>query len=243
MDPMDEGEWVHCDGVDRCRFVRSNQSSSSSFHLPLPLLLLLSLFPFFSLPGAFAHVYAVRSLDSSESFALKRISVPSYDAEAVASVNAELSLMVREKRKERANLPGNDLEIIWMVRSLFCLHGRDLLISNSSEFHFPHLLQKTLCGHPKVIRLVDSSVGRRGESVEHLVLMELATRGGLVQMMNARINAGRFVEREVLKIFSDVAQGVAAMHSMSPPVAHRDLKVLLPPHAFFLPIIWCFSAI
>jgi serine/threonine protein kinase len=32
-------------------------------------------------------------------------------------------------------------------------------------------------------------------------------------------------ESEVLSIFSDICEGVAHLHSMNPPIAHRDIKV------------------
>jgi AP2-associated kinase len=42
--------------------------------------------------------------------------------------------------------------------------------------------------------------------------------------MNTRLQH-RLTEPEVLKIFSDVIQGVACMHYLQPPLIHRDLKV------------------
>ena len=48
--------------------------------------------------------------------------------------------------------------------------------------------------------------------------------GGLIDFMNTRLQH-RLTEPEVLKIFSDVTQGVACMHYLQPPLLHRDLKV------------------
>jgi AP2-associated kinase len=42
--------------------------------------------------------------------------------------------------------------------------------------------------------------------------------------MNTRLK-NRLTEPEVLHIFSDVAEGVACMHYLQPPLLHRDLKV------------------
>lgn len=42
--------------------------------------------------------------------------------------------------------------------------------------------------------------------------------------MNTRLQH-RLTEPEVLKIFCDVAEGVACMHYLQPPLLHRDLKV------------------
>lgn len=42
--------------------------------------------------------------------------------------------------------------------------------------------------------------------------------------MNTRLK-NRLTEPEVLHIFSDIAEGVACMHYLKPPLLHRDLKV------------------
>lgn len=42
--------------------------------------------------------------------------------------------------------------------------------------------------------------------------------------MNTRLK-NRLTEPEVLHIFNDVAEGVACMHYLQPPLLHRDLKV------------------
>lgn len=42
--------------------------------------------------------------------------------------------------------------------------------------------------------------------------------------MNTRLQ-NRLTEPEVLNIFSDIAEGVACMHYLQPPLLHRDLKV------------------
>ena len=42
--------------------------------------------------------------------------------------------------------------------------------------------------------------------------------------MNTRLR-DRLTESEILKIFGDVAQGVACMHYLQPPLLHRDIKV------------------
>ena len=42
--------------------------------------------------------------------------------------------------------------------------------------------------------------------------------------MNTRLQ-DRLTESEILKIFGDIAQGVACMHYLQPPLLHRDIKV------------------
>jgi AP2-associated kinase len=48
--------------------------------------------------------------------------------------------------------------------------------------------------------------------------------GGIIDMMNRRLRE-RLTEAEILQIFVDVCEGVAAMHNLRPPLLHRDLKV------------------
>ena len=43
-------------------------------------------------------------------------------------------------------------------------------------------------------------------------------------MMNRRLRE-RLTETDILQIFVDVCEGVAAMHNLRPPLLHRDLKV------------------
>lgn len=43
-------------------------------------------------------------------------------------------------------------------------------------------------------------------------------------MMNRRLRE-RLTEAEILQIFVDVCEGVAAMHHLRPALLHRDLKV------------------
>jgi len=42
--------------------------------------------------------------------------------------------------------------------------------------------------------------------------------------MNRRLRE-RLTEAEILQVFVDVCEGVAAMHNLRPPLLHRDLKV------------------
>lgn len=59
---------------------------------------------------------------------------------------------------------------------------------------------------------------------EVFLLMEYCQGGGLIDFMNTRLQH-RLTEPEILKIFGDVAEGVACMHYLKPPLLHRDLKV------------------
>ncbi|CAO1624420.1 unnamed protein product [Parajaminaea phylloscopi] len=59
---------------------------------------------------------------------------------------------------------------------------------------------------------------------EVYILMEYCSGGGLLDLLNSRLR-NRLTEPEVLQIFADICLGVAAMHHLDPPVAHRDLKI------------------
>jgi AP2-associated kinase len=84
---------------------------------------------------------------------------------------------------------------------------------------------KKLKGHKKVVRYMDSHASQlKGGGYEVFLLMEYCNGGGLIDFMNTRLQ-NRLTEPEILKIFSDVAEGVACMHYLKPPLLHRDLKV------------------
>lgn len=84
---------------------------------------------------------------------------------------------------------------------------------------------KRLKGHKHIVRYMDSHASQlKGGGYEVFLLMEYCAGGGLIDFMNTRLQ-NRLTESEILKIFSDVAEGVACMHYLKPPLLHRDLKV------------------
>lgn len=84
---------------------------------------------------------------------------------------------------------------------------------------------KKLKGHHKIVTYFDSHASQlKGEGYEVFLLMEFCSGGGLIDFMNTRLQH-RLTEPEILHIFSDVAEGVATMHYLKPPLLHRDLKV------------------
>lgn len=85
---------------------------------------------------------------------------------------------------------------------------------------------KKLRGFSKnIVKYIDSHASTLGSGgFEVFILMEYCPGGGIIDMMNQRLQT-RLTEPEVLKIFSDVSQGVACMHYLKPPLIHRDLKV------------------
>lgn len=84
---------------------------------------------------------------------------------------------------------------------------------------------KKLKGHRAIVTYYDSHASQlRDGGYEVFLLMEFCEGGGLIDFMNTRLK-DRLTEPEILKIFSDVAEGVACMHYLQPPLLHRDLKV------------------
>ncbi|KAI2717602.1 hypothetical protein CBS147332_4482 [Penicillium roqueforti] len=84
---------------------------------------------------------------------------------------------------------------------------------------------KKLKGHRHIVKYIDSHASQlRGGGYEVFLIMEYCAGGGLIDFMNTRLQH-RLTEPEIVKIFSDVAEGVACMHYLKPPLLHRDLKV------------------
>ncbi|KAI0673834.1 hypothetical protein C8Q78DRAFT_1019281 [Trametes maxima] len=86
-------------------------------------------------------------------------------------------------------------------------------------------IMRILKGHPNIVFLIDAAWHRMGNGTyEVFILMEFCPGGGIIDMMNRRLRE-RLTEAEILTIFVDVCEGLAAMHTLKPPILHRDLKV------------------
>ncbi|KAI0830886.1 hypothetical protein BC628DRAFT_1531622 [Trametes gibbosa] len=86
-------------------------------------------------------------------------------------------------------------------------------------------IMRILKGHPNIVFLIDAAWHRLPNGTfEVFILMEFCPGGGIIDMMNRRLRE-RLTEAEILTIFVDVCEGLAAMHALKPPILHRDLKV------------------
>ncbi|KAF9225571.1 hypothetical protein BS17DRAFT_751486 [Gyrodon lividus] len=86
-------------------------------------------------------------------------------------------------------------------------------------------IMRILKGHPNVVHLIDAAWHRMSNGqYEVFILMEFCPGGGIIDMMNRRLRE-RLTEAEILQIFIDILEGVAAMHNLRPALLHRDLKV------------------
>ncbi|KAM0254328.1 hypothetical protein ACHAQJ_006914 [Trichoderma viride] len=84
---------------------------------------------------------------------------------------------------------------------------------------------KRLKGHEAIVTYIDSHASElKGGGYEVFLLMEFCDGGGLIDFMNTRLQH-RLTEPEIINIFADIAEGVACMHYLKPPLLHRDLKV------------------
>jgi AP2-associated kinase len=84
---------------------------------------------------------------------------------------------------------------------------------------------KRLRGQKQIVKYIDSHASQlKGGGYEVFLLMEYCQGGGLIDFMNTRLQ-NRLTEPEIIKIFTDIAEGVANMHYLKPPLLHRDLKV------------------
>ncbi|BEI91422.1 uncharacterized protein CcaverHIS019_0402420 [Cutaneotrichosporon cavernicola] len=86
-------------------------------------------------------------------------------------------------------------------------------------------VMKALPPNPHLIQYLDSSHHRLSNGTyEVFILMEFCSGGGIIDLLNKRLR-DRLKEIEILNIFTDVCEAVAAMHAMSRPLLHRDLKI------------------
>lgn len=84
---------------------------------------------------------------------------------------------------------------------------------------------KRLRGQKQIVKYIDSHASQlKGGGYEVFLLMEYCQGGGLIDFMNTRLQ-NRLTEPEIIKIFTDIAEGVACMHYLKPALLHRDLKV------------------
>ncbi|KAI9806291.1 MAG: hypothetical protein M1825_006406 [Sarcosagium campestre] len=113
---------------------------------------------------------------------------------------------------------GSDVAVLKRV----AVPDKDALANMRTEVE----TMKKLRGHVRhIVTYIDSHASQlKGGGYEVFLLMEYCAGGGLIDFMNTRLQ-NRLTEPEILNIFSDVAEGVASMHYLTPALLHRDLKV------------------
>ncbi|KAI0315661.1 hypothetical protein OF83DRAFT_1246259 [Amylostereum chailletii] len=123
---------------------------------------------------------------------------------------------------------------VYLVRTPTPVHGtthhvlKRIAVPNEvmlSEVKKEVDIMRILKGHPNIVHLIDAAWHRASNGIfEVFILMEFCPGGGIIDMMNRRLRE-RLTEKEILQIFVDVCEGVAAMHNLRPALLHRDLKV------------------
>ncbi|XP_033164964.1 cyclin-G-associated kinase [Drosophila mauritiana] len=86
-------------------------------------------------------------------------------------------------------------------------------------------IHKQLSGHENIVAFVGSSYTAPSAQLgaQYLLLTELCKGGSLVDCF--RTNNAPINPTCVLRTFYQMARAVASMHSQSPPIAHRDIKI------------------
>lgn len=79
--------------------------------------------------------------------------------------------------------------------------------------------------HPNLVRYYGHTICSMegGRAREVILLFELCAGGHLLDHLDR--NGGKLTEEQILDAFRDICTGVNLLHSWSPPVQHRDLKV------------------
>ncbi|XP_075146704.1 cyclin-G-associated kinase [Haematobia irritans] len=83
---------------------------------------------------------------------------------------------------------------------------------------------KQLTGHPNIVGFVsatfiDKTTGPQ-QRAEYLLLTELCKGGSLIDCLGTSLDPSL-----ILRIFYQAVKAVAHMHSQSPPIVHRDIKI------------------
>ncbi|KAI0271818.1 kinase-like domain-containing protein [Russula aff. rugulosa BPL654] len=116
---------------------------------------------------------------------------------------------------------------VYLVRTPTPVYGTHTMFLNSmlTEVKKEVDIMRILKGHPNIVHLIDAAWNKTSNGVyEVFILMEYCPGGGIIDMMNRRLRE-RLTEADILQIFVDVCEGVAAMHNLRPALLHRDLKV------------------
>ncbi|KAG0455697.1 hypothetical protein HPP92_023485 [Vanilla planifolia] len=105
----------------------------------------------------------------------------------------------------------------YALKHMICQDGESLELA-MKEIQ----VMKVLKGHPNVVTLIAHSIYDMGRRKEVMLVMDFCEKS-LVNVLESR-GAVYYEEKQALLIFRDVCNAVFALHTQSPPIAHRDLK-------------------
>ncbi|VUG16572.1 DEBR0S1_20142g1_1 [Brettanomyces bruxellensis] len=85
---------------------------------------------------------------------------------------------------------------------------------------------RRLEGNKYIVSYIDShaSHASNGQGYVVFMLMEYCTKKGLIDFMNTRL-VNKLTEPEIINIIYDITYAVACVHSLDPPLIHRDIKI------------------
>ena len=110
--------------------------------------------------------------------------------------------------------------------NLYALKKINILDNNSLASINKELnIWKKLNNNKNIIKLIDFEINKLSRCA--LILMEYSCEGNLLSILNNEyIEKDKYIEeKKALEIFKDIVNAICSMHSFSPPIAHRDIKV------------------
>ncbi|KAM3142262.1 hypothetical protein pb186bvf_005671 [Paramecium bursaria] len=85
-------------------------------------------------------------------------------------------------------------------------------------------IMRSLPKHPNILSFIGGSFINEGNQQVCLILLEFCSGGSIFDLMAANPNQ-KISEHVILNIVKEITQGLKAMHSQNPPLAHRDIKI------------------
>lgn len=86
------------------------------------------------------------------------------------------------------------------------------------------VVKESLPVHGNLVKFYGGSLVSTREGCVALFLMELCEGGSLFDLMSATMPQ-KIAERKLVHLIYEAAKGLRAMHTMSPPITHRDVKI------------------
>ena len=84
----------------------------------------------------------------------------------------------------------------------------------------------TATNNPNIVGFLGHIVKQVQGAKEYYILLEFCSGGSLIGKLQAIMDSGkRTDERFMVQVFEGALHGLAELHKMSPPVAHRDIKI------------------
>lgn len=71
-------------------------------------------------------------------------------------------------------------------------------------------------------RLASKEIIHKNGDSEYILLMEYCNGGTLLDLVNRQLNMGG---KDIVICFSQICLGLAHLHTQSPPICHRDIKL------------------